>query len=156
MGNNQFYCHNEEWIYDETSNRWCKCVRDCKGRITCYQIIPDPPGPSTGITGATGPTGETGVGITGATGVTGPTGIGLIGVTGETGPTGVGITGATGVTGPTGVGITGATGVTGPTGFTSGVAVANIADPATATVQDVATTLNQLLTSLRNANIIQS
>lgn len=114
MGNNQFYCHNEEWIYDETSNRWCKCVRDCKGRITCYQIIPDPPGPSTGITGATGPTGETGVGITGATGVTGPT------------------------------------------GFTSGVAVANIADPATATVQDVATTLNQLLTSLRNANIIQS
>ena len=128
MGNNQFYCHNEEWIYDETSNRWCKCVRDCKGRITCYQIIPDPPGPSTGITGATGPTGETGVGITGATGVTGPTG----------------------------VGITGATGVTGPTGFTSGVAVANIADPATATVQDVATTLNQLLTSLRNANIIQS
>ena len=142
MGNNQFYCHNEEWIYDETSNRWCKCVRDCKGRITCYQIIPDPPGPSTGITGATGPTGETGVGITGATGVTGPTGIGLIGVTGETGPTGVGITGATGVTGPT--------------GFTSGVAVANIADPATATVQDVATTLNQLLTSLRNANIIQS
>ena len=149
MGNNQFYCHNEEWIYDETSNRWCKCVRDCKGRITCYQIIPGPPGPQ-GPTGPTGP--STGItGPTGPTGATGPTG-----ERGITGPTGVGITGETGVTGPTGVGITGPTGVTGPTGFTSGVAVANIADPATATVQDVATTLNQLLTSLRNANIIQS
>ena len=141
MGNNQFYCHNEEWIYDETSNRWCKCVRDCKGRITCYQIIPGPPGPQ----GPTGPTGPS-TGITGPTGPTGPTGIGLIGLTGATGPTG-----ETGVTG-----VTGATGVTGPTGFTPGVAVANIADPATATVQDVGTTLNQLLTSLRNANIIQS
>ena len=113
MDNNQFYCHNQEWIYDETSNRWCKCIRDCKGRIICYQIMPGPPGP----TGPTGPTGSFG----GITGPTGPTGIGLIGLTGPTGATGVtgatGATGATGVTGPTGVGITGATGVTGPTGI---------------------------------------
>ena len=141
MDNNQFYCHNQEWIYDETSNRWCKCIRDCKGRIICYQIMPGPPGPpgptgptgptgsfggitgptgptGIGLIGLTGPTGATGVtGVTGATGVTGVTGAtGATGATGVTGPTGVGITGATGVTGPTGRGITGATGVTGPTG----------------------------------------
>ena len=144
MDNNQFYCHNQEWIYDETSNRWCKCIRDCKGRIICYQIMPGPPGPpgptgptgptgsfggitgptgptGIGLIGLTGPTGATGVtGVTGATGVTGVTGVtgatGATGATGVTGPTGVGITGATGVTGPTGRGITGATGVTGPTG----------------------------------------
>ena len=139
MDNNQFYCHNQEWIYDETSNRWCKCIRDCKGRIICYQIMPGPPGPPgptgpTGPTGSfggiTGPTGPTGIGLigltgptgaTGVTGVTGATGVtgvtGATGATGVTGPTGVGITGATGVTGPTGRGITGATGVTGPTGI---------------------------------------
>ena len=130
MDNNQFYCHNQEWIYDETSNRWCKCIRDCKGRIICYQIMPGPPGPTgpTGPTGSfggiTGPTGPTGIGLigltgpTGATGVTGVTGAtGVTGVTGVTGATGVGITGAIGATGPTGVGITGATGVTGPTGI---------------------------------------
>ncbi|WP_195955787.1 hypothetical protein [Clostridium saudiense] len=123
MDNNQFYCHNQEWIYDETSNRWCKCIRDCKGRIICYQIMPSPPGPP-GPTGPTGPTGSFG----GITGPTGPTGIGLIGLTGPTGATGVtGVTGATGVTGVTGVtgatGATGATGVTGVTGATGATGV---------------------------------
>ena len=107
----EYYGQNYEWIYDPVSYRWCKCVRDCKGRIICYQVIPGPPGP-TGPTGATG----TGAGVTGATGITGPTG--PTGVTGVTGPTGVtGITGATGVTGSTGItGVTGPTGITGPTG----------------------------------------
>ena len=95
----EYYGQNYEWIYDPVSYRWCKCVRDCRGRIICYQVIPGPPGP-TGPTGATG----TGAGVTGPTGVTGATGI-----TGPTGPTGVtGITGATGISGPTGI--------TGPTG----------------------------------------
>ena len=92
----EYYGQNYEWIYDPVSYRWCKCVRDCKGRIICYQVIPGPPGP-TGPTGATG----TGAGVTGATGITGPTG--------PTGPQGIqglqgtqGLQGAQGPTGPTG------------------------------------------------------
>ena len=49
----EYYGQNYEWIYDPVSYRWCKCVRDCRGRIICYQVIPGPPGP-TGQTGATG------------------------------------------------------------------------------------------------------
>ena len=52
----EYYGQNYEWIYDPVSYRWCKCVRDCRGRIICYQVIPGPPGP-TGPTGATGPSG---------------------------------------------------------------------------------------------------
>ena len=90
-----------------------------------------------GATGSTGP-----AGVTGATGVTGPTG--ATGITGPTGPTGV-----TGATGPTG-----ATGATGPEGaITPAAAVPDVED--TPTPEEVGTTLNQLLASLRAAGLLQ-
>ena len=80
-------------------------------------------------------------------------------VPGPTGPTGPqGIPGPDGATGPTGpAGAAGATGPTGPTGpVTPGTAVENIATPASASAEDVANKLNELLDSLRTAGIIES
>ena len=75
------------------------------------------------------------------TGITGP-----IGPTGATGP--VGPTGATGEIGPIGP--------TGPTGadavITPAAAVADL--PATATIDDVITSFNELLASLRAAGFL--
>ena len=110
------------------------------------QGIPGPAGPA-GATGAVGPTGP--VGPAGADGAVGPTGpVGPAGADGAVGPTGpVGPAGADGAVGPTGP--------TGPAGtLTPGPAVADL--DATATLEEVITTVNALLASLRQAGVIES
>lgn len=108
--------------------------------------------------GSTGPTGPQGP--AGPIGPTGPQG--EIGPTGPTGPQGeIGPTGPQGEIGPTGpTGPQGEIGPTGPQGEAAtlpvGAAVTPIADPANTDLTTVATTLNALLTSLRDANLIAS
>ena len=122
----------------------------------CQNIYPAPCCPEYII----GPTGPQGIpGPDGMTGPTGPQGIpGPAGPTGPTGPAGpVGATGATGAVGPTGpVGPEGPIGPTGPTGpagaLVPGAAVADL--PATATLDEVITSFNALLASLRAAGVI--
>lgn len=121
------------------------CCNPCNQRNTCPErrqnLIVGPMGP-------TGPRGFTGIpGATGPTGATGPAG--------PTGPTGAtGEAGAIGPVGPTGAtGATGATGPTGPAGaLTPAAAVPDV--EGTPTPEEVGTTLNALLASLRAAGIL--
>ena len=131
-----------------------------------------PQGPM-GPQGIQGPTGATGA--TGATGPQGPQGI-----QGETGPQGLqgiqGIQGETGPQGPAGTSATIAIGTvtpldpgTNPTVVNSGTTTAAILDfgipavtqgaavadlEATATTEEIVTTINELLASLRTAGVI--
>ena len=148
--------------------------------VTGATGVTGPTGPTgiTGPTGVTGPTGPTGAtGLTGLTGVTGPTGLAasvVVGTT-DTGEPGTAALvtnsgtetnavldfviprGATGSTGPAGVtgatGPAGATGATGPEGaITPAAAVPDVEE---LTPEEVGTTLNQLLASLRAAGLLQ-
>ena len=107
-----------------------------------YQCCPQTCGGGCGYTNCGCGSIYVGRGSTGPTGPIGPTGLqGEIGPTGPTGPQG-----EIGPTGPQGEAAT----------LPVGAAVTPIADPANTDLTTVATTLNALLTSLRDANLIAS
>ncbi len=125
-----------------------------------YQCCPQTCGGGCGYTNCGCGSIYVGRGSTGPTGPQGPAG--PIGPTGPQGPAGpIGPTGLQGEIGPTGpTGPQGEIGPTGPQGEAAtlpvGAAVTPIADPANTDLTTVATTLNALLTSLRDANLIAS